>query len=740
MVKKMSKTIIVSNRLPVSVKKKEGKYVFRASSGGLATGISSIDTIDKMVWVGWPGIISRSTQDKMHIKQELEKKNLVPVFLTQNKIEKYYEGFSNRTIWPLFHYFSQNVFYEEALWRAYENANHTFAEEIIKIYEPGDKVWVHDYQLMLLPGMLREKLPEAYISFFLHIPFPSFELFRTLPWRRELLKGLLGADLIGFHTFDYVRHFLSALLRLSGLEHEMNTVQYENRYIRIDSFPMGIDYKKYSSASQSRPVEKYLQRFIDPKSERKTIVSVDRLDYSKGLLQRLEAMFLFFKEYPEYREKVEYSMLVVPSRSRVESYRVLKKRIDELVGRINGEFGTMDWTPVQYFYRALPFHALMALYRQADIGLITPFRDGMNLVSKEFVASRFDQTGVLILSEMAGASNELGAALLVNPNDVKSIVNAIREAIVMPVEEQKSRMASMQKQISRYNVEKWAADFMTQWDSIIQLRERTGTQLLTQQKIDELNEKISTSQNALLILDYDGTLVPFVAQPQDAAPSNELKEMLRTLNRESNVKVVIVSGRNKESLDDFFEDLNIDIIAEHGAWVGRHDGTERKWSTAAPQSQEWKNEIRGILEQYVTRTPGSFIEEKEFSLVWHYRESDVGLGRQRAHEMTETLSYITANLNLQVLEGAKIVEVKNTGINKGRAVQQINADLKPDFIFVSGDDWTDEDMFKALPKSFSVKIGMKQSAAHYNLKSQEDMISLLRQLTERITDEKTDRL
>ena len=691
-----------------------------------------------MLWVGWPGFITRSAQAKDRIQQELAQKKLVPVFLTQHKVEKFYEGFSNRTIWPLFHYFSQHVVYDDSFWHAYENVNQTFAEEILNVYEPGDKIWVHDYLLMLLPGILRGHLPEASISFFLHIPFPSFELFRTLPWRQELLDGLLGADLIGFHTFDYVRHFLSALLRLKGLDFEVNTVQYNNRQIRIDSFPMGIDYEKYASASTSKAVEIYLKRFTDPKNERKIIASIDRLDYSKGLLQRLEAVYLFLIDNPEYQEKIEYNMLVVPSRSKVESYRLLKKRIDELVGRINGEFGTLNWTPVQYFYRALPFNALVALYRYADICLVTPFRDGMNLVAKEFVACRQDETGVLILSEMAGASNELGNALLVNPNDVRSIVKALKQALTMPPQEQRFRLQKMQHQISSYTVEKWAADFMSQWESVTSQRESSSTQALTIEKIEEIKERLAQAKNALLILDYDGTLVPFVARPEDAAPSDELKNMLRTLDSMDTVKVVIVSGRNRESLEDFFADVDIDMIAEHGAWVSRHNGRERQWRAGTTDSREWKDEISNILEHYVMRTPGSFIEEKEFSLVWHYRQSNVGLGRQRAHELTETLSYITANLDLQVLEGSRVVEVKNVSINKGHAVKELTAMVKPDFIFIAGDDWTDEDMFKALPESCSVKIGMKQTAAQYNLKSQESMIALLKQMMERMTDEKTD--
>jgi trehalose 6-phosphate synthase/phosphatase len=278
---------------------------------------------------------------------------------------------------------------------------------------------------------------------------------------------------------------------------------------------------------------------------------------------------------------------------------------------------------------------------------------------------------------------------------------------------------------------------MTQWDAVIKMRQHSQTKLLSIEDSQHIMQDIESAQNALLILDYDGTLVPFFKHPDDAVPTTDLKTMLRTLNDSPNINVVIVSGRTKESLDTFFADLDIDIIAEHGAWIGAHQGEARQWHATAADPHEWKDKVRNILEQYMTRTPGSFIEEKAFSLVWHYRQSDVGLGQLRAHELTETLNYITANLNLHVLEGSKIVEVKDAGIDKGAAVQQLVADRKPDFTLVAGDDVTDEDMFRALPETCSIKIGMKQSAAQYNLKSQESMIELLQQITERIKHEKT---
>ncbi|MGC9343384.1 MAG: trehalose-6-phosphate synthase, partial [Bacteroidales bacterium] len=283
--------------------------------------------------------------------------------------------------------------------------------------------------------MIREEYPDVNIGFFLHIPFPSFELFRMLPWRKEILEGMLGADLIGFHSYDYERHFLSSVKRLFGHETYLNQIKLEDRIVKMDAFPMGIDYEKFHMAAvelQNTPIEeqsevkKELERYRKNHPGRKLILSIDRLDYSKGIPQRLIAFEHFLIKYPEFREKVTLVMLSVPSRVEVEHYQLMKKEIDELVGRINGEFASINWTPIWYFYRSMPFENLIELYTTADVALITPVRDGMNLVAKEYLATRTDGTGVLILGEMAGAYKELNEALIINPNDKDEIAENIK--------------------------------------------------------------------------------------------------------------------------------------------------------------------------------------------------------------------------------------------------------------------------------------------------------------------------
>ena len=438
----MGRLVIISNRLPVTIDKKDGALFFHPSAGGLATGLNSLKDHYERIWIGWPGTVPNSKEEAEGVEKNLEKDGLIPVFLTQNEIDAYYEGFSNKTIWPHFHYFTQFTNYDEDCWEAYKKVNNKFLQVLKKHLKPDDLVWVHDYQLMLLPGMVRAAYPNQSIGFFLHIPFPSFEIFRILPWREEILQGLMGADQIGFHTYGYMRHFLSAAYRILGIEQNFGKLAVENRIINVDVFPMGIEYDKYAFPEKlldginlASKVSNFLAK------NRKLIISIDRLDYTKGIPQRLRAYREFLNRNPAFHDQVTLMLIVVPSRSNVDQYQELKSEVDTLVGQIDGEFRSFRWSPIQYYYRPFEFADLCALYKSADIAMITPLRDGMNLVAKEFVASKEEsKQGVLILSEMAGAANELTDALLINPQDTNEMVVAIEKAIVMPLEEQKERL------------------------------------------------------------------------------------------------------------------------------------------------------------------------------------------------------------------------------------------------------------------------------------------------------------
>lgn len=454
----MGRLLIVSNRLPVTVVKRDGRVHLAASVGGLATGMGSFYRERNALWIGWPGISQqRAKDDEESIRRDLLERDCVPVFLSHQSIDNYYYGFCNKTIWPLFHYFVQHVTYDKGLWENYKRVNKVFRDAVLEVAQPDDTIWLHDYHLMLLPEMLRKRLPDAKIGFFLHIPFPSYEILRLLPWRCEILEGLLGADLVGFHTYDYVRHFIDSVRSLTGHEFNLGQFHVGNRRVKVDAFPMGIDYNVFEQKGSTTQVKREIKRLRNRLGFRTIILSFDRLDYTKGIVERLEAFDLFLERYPQYRDNVTMVIGAVPSRTRMESIVTLKRRVDEMVGRINGKYGSVSWMPVWYLYRSLPFNMLVAFYQLADVCLVTPLRDGMNLVAKEFIASKPGGEGVLILSEMAGAAKELGEAVLVNPNNKEAIAEAMREALTMPEEEQIERNRRMQQQLKRCDVRQWAS-------------------------------------------------------------------------------------------------------------------------------------------------------------------------------------------------------------------------------------------------------------------------------------------
>lgn len=720
----MARTIIVSNRLPLKViKEKNGELSYQPSEGGLATGLSSIYKEGNNLWVGWPGRYFDDKENEEQARQALEAQNMKPVFLSEEEIKLYYEGFSNETLWPTFHYFNQNAVYKKEYWKAYEQVNQKFCEAILQELNPGDRIWVHDYQLMLVPRMIRDVKRDVSIGFFLHIPFPSFEVFRLLPRRRELLDGVLGADLVGFHTYDDMRHFLSAVSRICYISNHQGQIMKDRRTVVTDSFPIGINYEKYAKQA-AHP--KTLSREVEYRTslgQQKLMLSIDRLDYSKGIPSRLEVFDQFLERYPEYQGKVSFLMVVVPSRDKVEKYKDLKEHVDLLVGRINGKYGTVNWTPIHYFYRSFPIEDLSAFYRMADVAMVTPMRDGMNLVCKEYIASKLDQKGVLILSEMAGASKELSDALIVNPNDKEQVVEAIHRALTMPEDEQQHHMAIMQKTLQKFNIQHWVHLFLSRLDDVAKKRNELATKVLD----DKVQRKIATAfqkaKERVLFLDYDGTLVPFHSDPQAVKPGPELRTLLENLSKMEHTQVVIISGRDKDTLEKWLGDLPVGFIGEHGVWLKTKNG---KWEMAQGLDNSWKKEIKPMLEIYVNKTPGSFIEEKDYSLVWHYRKVETGLGELRAREIISHLKYLATNMNLQVLEGNKVVEIKNLEVNKGKAALKWLSSLSPDFILSLGDDWTDEDTFKALPdKAYTVKVGDIHSAAKYSIQDYKAVRALL---------------
>ena len=658
---------------------------------------------------------------------------IVPIFPDKDVYNDYYNGFSNSTLWPLFHYFPSLIENKREYFTAYKKINELFAEKILEILEPNDVVWIHDYQLMLLPQLLRQQRPDATIGFFLHIPFPSYELLRLMPteWKRSILEGILGADLVGFHTHEYVQHFIQSAKMIVKAESQFNVIQYKDRIIKTDLFPIGIDYQKFRDACIDETVVGLATNLEDKFYNQKLIFSVDRLDYTKGLNYRLDGYEQFLNDHPEWREKVVFILNVVPSRDAIQTYSERKSSIEEKVSTINGKYSTIHWQPLIYRYNHLTFEELCALYQVADVALITPLRDGMNLVAKEYVASCIDK-GVLVLSEFTGAANELSEALIVNPMDADEVAEAIHTALEMPLVEQRSRLSYMQRRLANYDVFKWMAEFLECLIETKKEQEILKVNLLKESTIVTIQEDFNKARKRCILLDYDGTLAPYQKIPSLATPSDELLQLLKQLTLDKNNEIVIISGRDAHTLENWLGHLPLTLVAEHGASL-RFKGED--WKEKINMSTEWKEQIRPLFQLFVDRCAGSFIEEKNSTLAWHYRNTHPELGFSRSRELRNNLLQQLANTPLQVIDGNKVLEVRMIGVDKGITAMTILNNIQPDFILCIGDDTTDEDMFRLLrDKGYTIKIGRGNTAAQHTIPSQREVFPFLRRFLGPVTE------
>lgn len=730
----MRRLILASNQLPVNIKWQDRNYEIEKTEEQTISGLQGFYQSYQPIWVGLTGFENHDfTKREIHILEtKLEQFNCIPILPRPHDRNLYLHGFSRNTIWPLFHYFTEHVTYSEVSWKAYNKINRLYAEKIISLINDGDILWIHDYHLMSLPQLVREQKPGISIGLFIHVPFPSFEIFRLLPWRQEIIEGMLGADLIGFQTYDYVRHFMSSVRRLTGVDSVFNRISIGERTLKVDVFPKGINYDRFRNKalhvhrkeSKRSVIQEEMKLFKESGQLKKLIISIDKLDYTKGIPQRMRAFERFLQTYPEYQGKVSLIVQAIPSGETSESFFNLKSKVDELVGRINGNYGTITWTPVRYLNQRFSVDERIDLYSLSDIALILPLRDGMNLVSKEFVASRHNGHGVLILSELAGASKELHEALLVNPNSLDDISEAIRKAIEMPVEEQVRRNKVLMQRLQRYTVERWAREFIKSLEGVKEIQEVNLTRKINITRMKQIVAAYRESKKRILFLDYDGTLSGFKENPEDAKPDEQLYNILKELTDDDNNTIVIISGRDKETLGRWFNDKwKIHFIAEHGVWL-REPGGE--WHMLEQINNDWKESVQPLLEYYVDQTPRTFIENKNFSLVWHYRNADPDLGMQRAWELKDELRTLTSNLNLEIMDGDKVLEIKFSGVNKGRAALNKMGDIQYDFIFAIGDDWTDEYTFESMPEgSYTIKVGTKTTKAAYYIESVEIVRELL---------------
>ncbi|UCG27371.1 MAG: bifunctional alpha,alpha-trehalose-phosphate synthase (UDP-forming)/trehalose-phosphatase [Bacteroidales bacterium] len=732
----MKRLYIASHQLPVGIKKTRNGFHVEPGDEMERSGLKEFYRSFNTCWIGLTGVENYqfARKEMQHLKEHLWSNfRCIPVFPDPSDCNKYFHGFAKQTLWPLFHYFTQNASYQNDHWKSYKNVNSLYASKICKFVSEDEILWIHDYHLTLLPKMIRAQKPGVSVGIFVHIPFPSFEIFRLLPWRAEVLEGLVGADLIGFQTYDDVRHFLSCVRRILGHDTIFNQIRIGDRILKVDAFPRGIDFDKFMNGArecQEKPEEsksgisREADSYLKQNEGKKLIFSEGRLDYTKGMVQQLMAYEMLLQKFPMYLEKVLMILIAVPTGETGGIYDELKRQVDELVGRINGNFGTINWMPVWYLNRSFTIQELNELYALSDIALIIPLRDGMNLIAKRYIASRPDGKGVLILSEMAGASKELHESIIVNPNNLEEVVNGLGQAMEMPEEEQIRRNRIMQERLKRYNVDRWAREFIKGLEGVKEIQQTTLTKKITGNHMEQISRTFIKAANRILFLDYDGTLTWFKKDPEDAKPDKVLYRLLKKLSTDKRNTLVIISGRDKETLGRWFDPAwKIHFIAEHGVWL-RDPGSD--WHMMEQIDNEWKESIRPLLEFYVDQTPRSFIENKNFSLVWHYRNADPDLGIQRAWELKDALHIFTSNLNLEIMDGDKVLEIKYSGINKGKAALSKLGDSDTEFILAIGDDWTDEYTFDALPeRACTIKVGTKTTKAQYYIESVDQVRELL---------------
>lgn len=725
---RMSRILIVSNRLPVTVTRDgDAGLKVERSAGGLANGLKAPHESSGGLWIGWPGFSGDLSPDQQaELDARCRELSVVPVPLSADETERYYEGYCNGLLWPLFHGFLGQLPLDVPDWPVYEAMNRRFADAVAAHHQPGDLVWVHDYQLMLVPRMVRQRLPTARIGFFLHIPFPSPEAFRTLPARERLLDGLLGADLVGFHTASYLRNFMGAVLHVLGVSADVDRVTWQGRASSLGVFPMGIDAKAFEAAASSYEASQLLNEFRGSMHEQ-LLVGIDRLDYTKGIPRRLLAFERLLERYPQLHGRVRLVQVAVPSRTNVDAYAEFRTQVDALVGRINGRFGSPQWAPVHYVYRGLSEAGVVALYRAADVMLVTPIKDGMNLVAKEFCAARSDEDGVLVLSEFAGAAAELAEALHVNPYDIDGTAAAIHRALTLPREERRTRMVAMRRRVFHYDVHHWAREFVEGLEAASLRPDHVALGPSLPEQVEAAVRAMLEAKQVLLLLDYDGTLTPIVATPDLARPDDEVKALLSKLAARPGCEVHVVSGRSRDTLDAWLGPLPVGLHAEHGFW-SRPAGGE--WKGREPLDDAWRPRALDILREFADRAPGSLVEEKKSGIAWHYRMCDPEFGARQANELKVHLSALLANAPVELLSGDKVVELRPHGSNKGRVAQALMKQAKPGALVVAfGDDVTDEDMFAALPDdALSFHLGPAPSRAKLRLDGWKDVRRILGRL------------
>jgi trehalose 6-phosphate synthase/phosphatase len=720
----MGRWIIVSNRLPFSYDQKKNKLT--PSSGGLVTAIRGIKTKNPVTWVGSvPDNIPRNLITRQKDKGISYSFPDIPADL----YDTYYNGFCNDVLWPLLHYESELVKYKTANWESYKKVNQIFADHIIKLAKKGDVIWIHDFHLFLVPQMVKEKKPNVKIGFFLHVPFPSSEIYRQLPCRDEIVSALIHADLIGFHDFSYLRHFCSSVYNLLGISNSMLEIRNGNHTCKLGVYPVSIDTKSFMQKAVANKTKEHIQKYQLNKKSMDIILGVDRLDYIKGIQYKLRSFRQLLEDHPEYIGKVQLIQVAVPSRTEVTEYINLRQEVEKLVGEINGKYSTLDYIPIKYIFKSIDIYKLMALYRSSKVLFITSKRDGMNLVSLEYIATQNERNpGVVLLSEFAGAASTLSHALQINPMNIIQSTKKLKQALEMPLPERKFRHKIMLNFLQDYTATDWAKSFINHLENKTIETNRRSIDLASKTSRKKLVGEFKDKKKVLL-LDYDGTLVPIANTPEEAVLSEKYRNQLKKWANYKDVEIVVVSGRPVTFLKKQLKGVPVYLAGEHGGKF--YDYKRDKWrSLVSSNKKGWYQQALDIIKTYTKRTPNSFFEKKNFAITWHFRNSPTDFAEFQARKLVVDLETGLQHLPVSVITGKKVVEVKAIEANKGYFANWfMDRYIKGQTsIMAIGDDRTDEDMFNALKnRGHTIKVGSSpDTQAHYLLNEQTQVFPFLK--------------
>ncbi len=745
--------VVVANRLPVDQQITEyGERVWVTSPGGLVTAMESVmKDVDSAAWVGWPGVTEEEIEPF-----STDSMNLFPVHLEPDEVEKYYEGFSNGTLWPLYHDVIADPTFHRTWWDAYVEVNRKFAQAAAAVTATGGTIWVHDYQLQLVPEMIRDQRPDVRIGFFNHIPFPPFELFAQLPKRNLVLRGLLGSDLVGFQRERDAINFMTCVRQLLGYRADGHEIEVPgigvepDRTVLARAFPISIDTSVYKDLVADEEViaraKEVRQELGNPD---KVVLGVDRLDYTKGIRHRLKAWGELLADGSIDPHHVVMIQVATPSRERVDAYRQLRDEVELTVGRINGDYAPLGRPAISYMHRSFNRRDMTALYLAADVLLVTSLRDGMNLVAKEYIAARSDLRGVLVLSEFTGAADELRAATLVNPHDIDDLKTAILHALAMSDEEQEATMTSLRRQVLNNTVQDWADDFLgTLQQSADSAAAGTGIRIRLQADqtppLDELTAAADSFRRIPRILvasDFDGVLAPIVANREDARGLPESITALRQMAGLPGVNVALVSGRSLEDLDSLTQmPSSVVLIGSHGAEVGAlpadMDAGVLDYGTLSmtPEKEELLRSITYTLEKIALKHPGCDVELKPSAAVLHTRNAK---GRGGPNATEAALEYARQLPDVKVTPGKAVVEFSVIPATKGEAIASLARACAADAWLYIGDDVTDESVFQyAADDDLTIKVGRGETGASYRLDSPEQVAEFLTELQEKLVAER----